>query len=94
MGILQEGVWDEDKLAAADLPLCAAGIHPDATADALDLSSAWLAWGTYGDDYYPLVFGHRRDLAAARLCTERLSAVHAHRGRRVPGSGQRAWNAA
>ncbi|NEA67918.1 germacradienol/geosmin synthase Cyc2 [Streptomyces sp. SID12488] len=74
MGILQEGVWDEDKLAAADLPLCAAGIHPDATADALDLSSAWLAWGTYGDDYYPLVFGHRRDLVAARLCTERLSA--------------------
>ncbi|WP_055529087.1 germacradienol/geosmin synthase Cyc2 [Streptomyces graminilatus] len=74
MGILQEGVWDEDKLAAADLPLCAAGIHPDATADALDLSSAWLAWGTYGDDYYPLVFGHRRDLAAALLCTERLSA--------------------
>ncbi|KOV79452.1 Geosmin synthase [Streptomyces sp. NRRL WC-3618] len=74
MGMLQEGVWDEDKLAAADLPLCAAGIHPDATADALDLSSAWLAWGTYGDDYYPLVFGHRRDLAAARLCTERLSA--------------------
>ncbi|MFF3379233.1 germacradienol/geosmin synthase Cyc2 [Streptomyces sp. NPDC002680] len=74
MGMLQEGVWDEDKLAAADLPLCAAGIHPDATADALDLSSAWLSWGTYGDDYYPLVFGHRRDLAAARLCTERLSA--------------------
>ncbi|MDX2546633.1 germacradienol/geosmin synthase Cyc2 [Streptomyces sp. WI04-05B] len=74
MGILQEGVWDEDKLAAADLSLCAAGIHPDATADALDLSSAWLAWGTYGDDYYPLVFGHRRDLAAAHLCTERLSA--------------------
>ncbi|MFM9598438.1 germacradienol/geosmin synthase Cyc2 [Streptomyces turgidiscabies] len=74
MGILQEGVWDEDKLAAADLPLCAAGIHPDATSDALDLSSAWLAWGTYGDDYYPLVFGHRRDLAAAHLCTERLSA--------------------
>ncbi|WP_105968777.1 germacradienol/geosmin synthase Cyc2 [Streptomyces geranii] len=74
MGMLQEGVWDEDKLAAADLPLCAAGIHPDATADGLDLSSAWLSWGTYGDDYYPLVFGHRRDLAAARLCSERLTA--------------------
>ena len=25
MGFLQEGVWDEDKLIAADLPLCAAG---------------------------------------------------------------------
>lgn len=74
MGILQEGVWDEDKLAAYDLPLCAAGLDPDATPEALDLSSQWLAWGTYGDDYYPLVFGHRRDLAAARLTTARLSA--------------------
>ncbi|MBW5425786.1 germacradienol/geosmin synthase [Streptomyces sp. BG9H] len=73
MGILGEGVWDEDKLDAYDLPLCAAGIGPDGSAEALDLSSQWLAWGTYGDDYYPLVFGHRRDFAAARLCTERLA---------------------
>ncbi|MEU8591867.1 germacradienol/geosmin synthase Cyc2 [Streptomyces sp. NPDC048664] len=73
-GMLQEGVWDEDKLAAADLPLCAAGLDPDATPEALDLSSQWLAWGTYGDDYYPLVFGGRRDLAGARVHTERLSA--------------------
>ena len=74
MGMLQEGVWDEDKLLAYDLPLCSAGIDPDATPEELDLSSRWLAWGTYGDDYYPMVFGHRRDLAAAKLCTERLSA--------------------
>lgn len=73
MGMLQEGVWDEDKLAAADLPLCAAGIDPDASPEALDLSSDWLAWGTYGDDYYPLVYGGRRDLAAARVTTQRLS---------------------
>ncbi|MFF3330938.1 germacradienol/geosmin synthase Cyc2 [Streptomyces sp. NPDC002888] len=73
-GMLEEGVWDEDKLAAADLPLCSAGLDPDATPEALDLSSHWLAWGTYGDDYYPLVFGARRDLAAARLTTARLSA--------------------
>ncbi|WP_369195254.1 germacradienol/geosmin synthase Cyc2 [Streptomyces djakartensis] len=73
MGILSEGVWDEDKLRAYDLPLCAAGLDPDATQEALDLSSQWLAWGTYGDDYYPLVYGHRRDLAAARLTTARLS---------------------
>ncbi len=72
-GILAEGVWDEDKLDAYDLPLCAAGIGPDGSAEALDLSSQWLAWGTYGDDYYPLVFGHRRDLAAAKICTERLA---------------------
>ncbi|MET9498081.1 germacradienol/geosmin synthase Cyc2 [Streptomyces sp. NPDC006552] len=74
MGMLSEGVWDEDRLAAADLALCSAGLDPDGTPEALDLSARWLAWGTYGDDYYPLVFGHRRDLAAARHCTARLSA--------------------
>ncbi|CAL9616529.1 germacradienol/geosmin synthase Cyc2 [Streptomyces sp. enrichment culture] len=74
MGILSEGVWDEDKLESCDLPLCAAGLDPDATQDQLDLASGWLAFGTYGDDYYPLVYGHRRDLAAARLTTARLSA--------------------
>ncbi|MER6572424.1 germacradienol/geosmin synthase Cyc2 [Streptomyces sp. NPDC001093] len=73
MGILEEGVWDEDKLAASDLALCSAGMDPDATLEALDLSAQWLAWGTYADDYYPLVHGHRRDLAAARLTTARLS---------------------
>ncbi|MFD5483201.1 germacradienol/geosmin synthase Cyc2 [Streptomyces hawaiiensis] len=73
MGILAEGVWDEDKLRAYDLPLCSAGLDPDATPEALGLSAQWLAWGTYGDDYYPLVYGHRRDLAAARLTTARLS---------------------
>ncbi|MBV2354253.1 germacradienol/geosmin synthase [Streptomyces sp. J2-1] len=73
MGILGEGVWDEDKLRAYDLALCSAGLDPDATPEALDLSARWLAFGTYGDDYYPLVYGHRRDLAAARLTTARLS---------------------
>ncbi|MDF3298503.1 germacradienol/geosmin synthase Cyc2 [Streptomyces tropicalis] len=72
-GILSEGVWDEDKLAAYDLALCSAGLDPDATAEALDLSAQWLAFGTYGDDYYPLVYGHRRDLAAAKVTTARLS---------------------
>ncbi|MDQ0598120.1 germacradienol/geosmin synthase [Streptomyces canus] len=84
MGMLQEGVWDEDRLAAADLPLCSAGLDPDATPEALDLSAQWLAWGTYGDDYYPLVFGHRRDLAAARLITQRLSDCMPVAGEQVP----------
>ncbi|MFG2955221.1 germacradienol/geosmin synthase Cyc2 [Streptomyces sp. NPDC048291] len=73
-GMLSEGVWDEDRLAASDLVLCAAGLDPDATPEELDLSSRWLAWGTYADDYYPLCFGARRDLAGARLATARLSA--------------------
>ncbi|MFD5817324.1 germacradienol/geosmin synthase Cyc2 [Streptomyces sp. NPDC127038] len=84
MGMLQEGVWDEDKLIAYDLPLCAAGIHPDATPEALDLGAQWLAWGTYADDYYPLYFGDRRDLAAARLATARLSACMPEEGQEPP----------
>ncbi|WP_432081661.1 germacradienol/geosmin synthase Cyc2 [Streptomyces sp. WAC 04229] len=87
MGILGEGVWDEDKLASCDLPLCAAGLDPDATQDQLDLASDWLAFGTYGDDYYPLVYGHRRDLAAARLTTARLSACMPLDGEPVPPPG-------
>ncbi|RKN37545.1 germacradienol/geosmin synthase [Streptomyces hoynatensis] len=76
MGMLDEppGVWNERKLIGFDFPLCAAGLHPDGTQESLDLASCWLTWGTYGDDYYPAVFGRRRDLAGARLCTERLSA--------------------
>ncbi len=66
-------VWDEELVRDNDLPLCAAGIHPDATPEQLDLTSAWLAWGTWGDDYYPLRFGRTRDLAGAKVCTERLS---------------------
>ncbi|MFD9813464.1 family 2 encapsulin nanocompartment cargo protein terpene cyclase [Streptomyces sp. NPDC059080] len=67
-------IWDEHKLRAFDFALCSAGIHPDATPDGLDLTTGWLTWGTYGDDYYPAVFGRTRDAAGARTCTERLAA--------------------
>lgn len=73
-GVPGSHIWDEERLTDYDLPLCAAGIHPDATGDELDLASGWLAWGTYGDDYYPVVFGRSRDLAGAKVCTDRLAA--------------------
>ncbi|GAA3544534.1 germacradienol/geosmin synthase [Amycolatopsis ultiminotia] len=72
MGILDGPVWDERRLRGIDLPLCGAGIHPDASAEQLDLTSGWLAWGTYGDDYYPVVFGTTGDLPAAKVLTERF----------------------
>ncbi|MBL7501221.1 germacradienol/geosmin synthase [Frankia sp. CNm7] len=74
MGLLDPvpGIWDEHKLAAYDFPLCSAGLDPDATRDELDRSAQWLTWGTYADDYYPVVFGRARDLAGARACNERL----------------------
>lgn len=76
MGMLdapEPDIWNEDKLAGYDFPLCGAGIHPDATPDQLDLTSQWLTWGTYGDDYYPAVFGPTRNLAGAKASNRRLS---------------------
>jgi germacradienol/geosmin synthase len=72
-GVPGSDVWDEDRIKRIDLPLCAAGIHPDATPEGLDLTSDWLAWGTYGDDYFPVVYGRTCDLAGAKACNERLS---------------------
>ena len=33
----------------------------------------WLTWGTYADDYFPVVFGATHDLAAAKLANDRLT---------------------
>jgi germacradienol/geosmin synthase len=73
MGILSEGIWDEQALRDYDLPLCAAGLHPTAAPEELDVSSGWLVWGTYGDDVYPRWFG--RNPEAARAANERLKAL-------------------
>lgn len=73
MGLLGD-IWDGPLLRGFDLALCAAGIDPDATPEELELSAEWLTWGTYADDYYPLVFGRTKNLAGARLSNERLLA--------------------
>jgi germacradienol/geosmin synthase len=65
-------VWTEDKLRDYDLALCSAGIAPNATAAELEINALWLTWGTYGDDYYPVVFGRTPDLAVAKAATDRL----------------------
>lgn len=73
MGML-ELIWDEENLALFDFANCAARIHPDASGPQLDLSSAWLTWGTYGDDYFPAVFGPTRNMAGAKVFNARLPA--------------------
>ncbi|MEU9096713.1 terpene synthase family protein [Streptomyces sp. NPDC048361] len=73
MGLLDD-IWDAEKLAGYEFALCAAGLDPDATPEELELSTEWLTWGTYGDDYYPMVYGRPRDLAGARAATEGLRA--------------------
>jgi germacradienol/geosmin synthase len=66
------GIWDEENLALFDFANCAARIHPDASGPQLDLSAAWLTWGTYADDYFPAVFGPTRNMAGARVFNARL----------------------
>ncbi|MEY9938193.1 germacradienol/geosmin synthase [Streptacidiphilus sp. MAP5-3] len=84
-GLYSEGLWDDQLLAEMDFALCAAGILPDGSAEDVDLAAQWLAWGTYADDYYPLVFGRTGDHAAARLANARLRTLMPVRPDDAPG---------
>ncbi len=83
-GVEAGGVWDEKRFVCIDLARCAAMIHADASPDQLNLSTDWLSWGTFGDDYFPVVFGATRDLAGAKHCNDRLSAFMPLDGTPVP----------
>jgi germacradienol/geosmin synthase len=72
-GMLAEGLWNERQFRGLDLALCAAAIHAQGTPEQVRLSADWLTWGTYGDDYYPMAFGARRDVAGAKAYTDRLA---------------------
>jgi germacradienol/geosmin synthase len=72
-GVFGSGIWNERSLIGFDFPVCAAGIHPAASAQELDLTTGWLTWGTYADDYFPLIFGATRDMAGAKRYAARLS---------------------
>ncbi|WP_424215332.1 terpene synthase family protein [Streptomyces sp. BI20] len=72
MGFFDEGLWWESKAAGYDFALCSAGIVPGAGPEELDRNAAWLSWGTYADDYYPIRFGATRDRVGAALQNERL----------------------
>jgi len=71
-GMPRCAAWSEQDLRAFDYALCSAGLVPDAAPPELDLASAWLCWASYGDDYYPSVFGLSRNLAGARAQNRRL----------------------
>ncbi|HUN37726.1 MAG TPA: germacradienol/geosmin synthase [Trebonia sp.] len=73
MGMLREGVWTERQFLGFDFGYAASAIQPGGTPEQARLSADWLAWGTYGDDYYQLAFGSRRDVAGASTCTKRLA---------------------
>jgi germacradienol/geosmin synthase len=66
-------IWDDHKFDAADVALCGALINPDATIAQLDVTNGWLVWGTYADDYFPMIYGRTRDMAGAKLFHARMS---------------------
>jgi germacradienol/geosmin synthase len=66
-------LWDERLLSTFELAYCAAMIHPTATPDQLAVSTDWLTWGTYADDWFPVI--HARDPAGARVQHARLVAL-------------------
>jgi germacradienol/geosmin synthase len=72
-GVEAGGVWDERRCRVFDLAHCAAMINADGSPEQVDLSADWLSWGTYGDDYFPQVFGLSHDVAGAKVCSDRLS---------------------
>lgn len=71
-GLPREAAWTEADLKAFDYALCSAGLVPHGGQAELDLASAWLCWASYGDDYYPAVFGQGKNLTGARAQNARL----------------------
>jgi germacradienol/geosmin synthase len=71
-GAPDAGIWDREQVLGFDFPFCAAMLHPDATGPELDLTSQWLTWGTYADDYFPAIFNTTRDMAGAKVFRARL----------------------
>nr|WP_174550729.1 terpene synthase family protein [Microtetraspora malaysiensis] len=73
-GVPGPGLWTARQNEGFDFALCSARIDPEVSAPELTLSAEWLTWGTYGDDYFPVIFGPTGDMAGARVFNERLSA--------------------
>ncbi|MEH2444076.1 family 2 encapsulin nanocompartment cargo protein terpene cyclase [Nostoc sp.] len=73
-GIPEAVIWDDHKFDVADVALCGALIHPNASGAELNLTAGWLVWGTYADDYFPALYGHSRNMAGAKVFNARLLA--------------------
>jgi germacradienol/geosmin synthase len=73
-GIHDAFIWNDHKFDAADSALAGALIYPNASVHELNLTACWYVWGTYADDFFPALYGNRRDLAGAKVFNARLSA--------------------
>ncbi|MFF0752810.1 germacradienol/geosmin synthase [Streptomyces sp. NPDC004267] len=74
MGYLND-LWDRPMLERCDFALLSAGMDPEASPEELEFGTDWVTWGTYADDYYTLVFGKTRNLAAAKRQNDRFKSL-------------------
>ncbi|MFF5262822.1 germacradienol/geosmin synthase [Actinomadura viridis] len=65
-------VWTAELLDGFAFAVCAASLDPDSSAEELEQATQWLAWGTYGDDYFPAIFFRDRDMAGAKAFVARI----------------------
>lgn len=65
-------IWNEEELATYDFALCSVRLNPDGSLEELAASVDWLTWGTYGDDFFPLMFGTTGNMPAAKALNDRL----------------------
>jgi germacradienol/geosmin synthase len=66
-------IWTKEMLTGFDFAQCSGRLHPDASPEELNISTRWLAWGTYGDDWFPRLYGNARNFAGAKLQNARLT---------------------
>jgi germacradienol/geosmin synthase len=66
-------IWTPEMNWGFDFAQCSGRLHPDATADELNISTRWLAWGTYGDDLFPRLYANNKDLLGAKAQNARLT---------------------
>ena len=66
-------IWTREMNEGFDFAQCSGRINPEADADGLNRATRWLAWGTYGDDLFPRVYGYGRDFVGAKVQNARLS---------------------
>ena len=65
-------IFDEHRFDVTDLAFFSALFRSSVSAEQLNLELGWVVWGTYTDDYIPLLYGRTHNLAGAKLCVARL----------------------
>ena len=65
-------IWDESSFDRHDYALFCSYIHPEASAEELNLMTEWNVWAFYVDDYFLKVYKQTKDRAGAKKYLQRM----------------------